>query len=73
MHHNTIYAIIGTGIVLIVLSIVFRKAIAQFGIVKKILGFLKGFNEGLLSVFKIGTGFWLQSIGIWLGFFLINY
>ncbi|MCX6189736.1 MAG: lysylphosphatidylglycerol synthase transmembrane domain-containing protein [Bacteroidetes bacterium] len=74
-YHNLFYALIGTLIAFIAVSIVFRKAIAQFGIVKKVISFLKGFTEGLLSVFKIKNQFlfWIQSIGIWVAFFFINY
>ncbi len=75
LHHYFIYVLLAAGFSLLAFSLVFRKTIAQFKWVRKIIDFLKGFNEGLLSVFKVKNQplFWIQSIGIWVGFFFINY
>jgi uncharacterized protein (TIRG00374 family) len=60
----------------VVLFIIYRrKQILGFTFVQKIMNVLKGFNEGLLSVFKIKNQglFWLQSFGIWISFYFINW
>ncbi len=74
-HHNFIYGLIGVGVASIILFFIYRKRVAQLAPVKKVLNFLQGFNAGLLSVFKIKNQplFWLQSVGIWVGYFFINY
>ncbi len=75
LHHQLIYSLLGAGILALILLIIFRKLVVKLGPIQKILNVLKGFNEGLLSVFKIKNQllFWAQSIGIWIGFFFINY
>jgi uncharacterized protein (TIRG00374 family) len=74
-HQNLIYILLATFLSGIVAIFVFMERISGFGFVQKIMAFLKGFNEGLVSVFKIKNQFlfWTQSIGIWVGFFFINY
>jgi len=74
-HRNLFYLLILLAIALIILVFILRKKIVSTVPYKKALHFLHGFNEGLLSVFKIKKQalFWIQSVGIWFGFFLINY
>ncbi len=74
-HQQLIYVALGLLSLGLVLMVVYRKRIIEIGLVKKVLNVLRGFNEGLTSVFKIKKQllFWMQSIGIWVGFFFINY
>ncbi len=74
-YHDLFYFMIAALLLCIIAIIIFINRIKQFGFVIKIMNFLKGFNEGLLSVFKIKNQFlfWMQSVGIWVGFFFINY
>jgi uncharacterized protein (TIRG00374 family) len=74
-YHNLFYLLIGLAVGGLLFIIIFWKKVAEIGFVKKILGVLHGFNEGLLSVFKIKKQllFWALSVGIWVGFFFINY
>jgi uncharacterized protein (TIRG00374 family) len=64
-----------TGIIATLLIAVQWKKITGWPFVRKIINVLNGFNEGLMSVFKIKNQwlFWLQSAGIWISFYAINY
>ena len=60
-------ALIGTALLL-----VFRRRLMQLALVMKVITLLKGFWEGLKSVFKLKNPFLflLYSVGIWVMFYL---
>lgn len=64
--------LLGLGALGAVLAYVFRKRLAQVPLFKKIGGLLKGFADGLRSVFKLKNPglFLFYSVGIWVMFYL---
>jgi uncharacterized membrane protein YbhN (UPF0104 family) len=58
-----------------ILLFVFRNKILQHPLVQKILHFLKGFSDGLLSIKQVKSPllFILLSVGIWSCYVLMMY
>ncbi len=76
---NLIYIVLGIGLVMIVIYLLFRKAINRFlsnsTLAKKIITFIKGLWQGFLSFKKIENkiGFIVSTILIWIAYFLMTY
>lgn len=66
------WALVAMGVIGAALAYFFRKNLAQISLFQKVGGLLKGFADGLRSVFKLkNPGLFLAySIGIWVMFFL---
>ncbi|MEZ4918515.1 MAG: lysylphosphatidylglycerol synthase transmembrane domain-containing protein [Saprospiraceae bacterium] len=67
-----VQAILLAGVLGLAVLFLFRKRLMQLGFVKKIMGLVEGFMEGLRSVLRLKQAglFIALSLGIWLMFYL---
>jgi hypothetical protein len=69
------WILLGGFVIIILVLFVFRNKIMQHPLVQKVLHFLKGFSDGLLSIKQVKSPviFILLSIGIWSCYVLMMY
>lgn len=72
---NGMYLIVGAGVALLLLLLVFRKKLAKFPLYGKVVDFAQGILHGLTSIFKLKqkVRFILLSVAIWVCYYFAAY
>jgi glycosyltransferase 2 family protein len=69
--------VLGGGVAVLAVWIIFRKKIQELAIYKKVVEILWGVKDGFLSVLRLNTTdkilFFVHTIVIWVGYFLTSY
>ncbi len=57
------------------LFLLFKSPFKESSIIKKVLSFIQGIKEGIMSVSQLDNPllFWMYSVGIWILYFLMTY